>query len=248
MAASDTRMTAGILIIGNEILSGKVQDANSPFLAKELRELGTDLERIIVVPDEMDVIVEHIQRLAEDYTWVFTTGGIGPTHDDITIAAIAKALGREVVRHPELLQIITGFFGAEPPPEAGLKMAEVPDGTVLHMSDDIRFPVMQAENIFIFPGIPEILRRNFAAIREMFRADAFHLRNFYLQAWESDLAEILNEWLLEFPDVACGSYPVMGNADWHVRVTVESRDTVYLNNACASLKERLDPSIIFAIE
>ena len=240
--------TAGILIIGNEILSGKVQDANSPYLAKELRELGTSLERIIVVPDEYDAIVPNVLELSRNYRWVFTSGGVGPTHDDITIAAIARALGREVNRPAELVTIIESFFPDGQAPDASFKMAEVVEGTTLHHHESIRFPVMQVENIFVFPGIPEIFRRDFEAVRETFRDDAYHLRTFYLQMWESDLAETLNVWLEEFPEVACGSYPVMGNRDWHVRVTVESKDAGYLASAVESLRSRLDPARIFALE
>ncbi len=240
--------TAGILIIGNEILSGKVQDANSPYLAKELRALGTSLERIIVVPDEFDAIMPNLVELSRRYTWVFTSGGVGPTHDDITIAAIARALDREVTQAPELAAIIRSFFPEGEAPKASFKMAEIVDGTTLHYHESIRFPVMQVENIFILPGIPEIFRRDFEAVRETFRDAAYHLRTFYLQMRESDLAETLNVWLTEFPEIACGSYPVIGNQDWHVRVTVESKDPAYLETAAASLHARLDPDRIFAVE
>ena len=243
-----TSPTAGVLIIGNEILSGKVQDANSPYLAKELRALGTSLERIIVVPDEYDAIVPNVLALSKAYTWVFTSGGVGPTHDDITIAAIARALGRDVLRPPELMDIIRGFFPDGRTTEASFKMADTVAGTTLHHHDSIRFPVMQVENIFILPGIPEIFRRDFEAIREMFRGEAYHLRTFYLQMYESDLAETLNVWLEDFPDIACGSYPVIGNRDWHVRVTVESKDAGYLESAVTALRDRLDPAAIFAVE
>ena len=239
--------TAAVLVIGNEILSGKVQDTNSPFLAKEVRALGTSLERIVVVPDEMDTIAEHVRALSQAYTWVFTSGGVGPTHDDITIAAIAQGLGRAVVRPPKLVELLTQWFPGDVP-DAALKMAETVEGTQLIWHESIKFPVMQVENIFIFPGIPAILQRDFAVVREQFRGDAYHLRVLYLRVFESDVAKTLHELIADFPEIACGSYPVIDNPDWRVRVTLESNDAEYLERASASLRDRLDPAVIHAIE
>lgn len=239
--------TAGIVIIGDEILSGKVQDTNSPWLAKELRALGTGLERIIVIPDEEDLIARTVREFSETFTWVFTSGGIGPTHDDLTIAAIAKGLGRKVLRAPELEDVIRGWF-AGAVPEHALKMAEIVEGTMLHWHEKVKYPVMQVENIFIFPGIPEIMRKDFDIVREKFRGDAYHLRIFYLQVLESELASTLHDLLADYPDIACGSYPVIGNPDWHVRVTLESRDVEYLESASEALRRRLDPAVIHAVE
>ena len=114
--------TAGVLVIGNEILSGKVSDENSPFLAQGLRRLGVELRRIVTVPDEVDLIGEEVRTFSQDYDYVFTSGGVGPTHDDVTIEGIARGLGRKVIRHPDIESKIRQFHQGEIN-EAQLKMA-----------------------------------------------------------------------------------------------------------------------------
>src|SRR5512137_2852513 len=105
--------TAGILIIGSEVLSGKVTDENSPYLVRELRDLGVDVRRIVTIPDELPVIVKAVQDMARTHDLVFTTGGVGPTHDDVTIAAIARAFDRRLVRHPRLETMLRQHYAAD---------------------------------------------------------------------------------------------------------------------------------------
>ena len=124
-------MGAGIVVIGNEILSGKTVDSNSAFLARELRQLGVTLRRITVIPDELDVIAETVRDFHSKCDIVFTSGGVGPTHDDITIAGVACALGRRVVVHPVLESKIREYLRDRPVNAAHLKMAEVPEGAEL---------------------------------------------------------------------------------------------------------------------
>ncbi len=149
-------MGAGIVVIGNEILSGKTVDSNSAFLARELRQLGVTLKRITVIPDELDVIAETVRDFHSKCDIVFTSGGVGPTHDDITIAGVACALGRRVIVHPVLESKIREYLRDRPVNAAHLKMAEVPEGAELLMDDKLRFPTIKVENIYILPGIPEI--------------------------------------------------------------------------------------------
>ena len=135
-------LRAGIVVIGNEILSGKTVDSNSAFLARELRQLGVTLTRITVIPDELNVIEETVRDFHRTFDLVFTSGGVGPTHDDITIEGVARALGRRVIVHPVLEAKIHEYLNGKTPNAAHLKMAEVPEGAELLMDERIRFPTI----------------------------------------------------------------------------------------------------------
>src|SRR5919201_3110556 len=119
--------TAGIVLIGNEILSGKIADANAAYLCRELRELGVDVRRISVIPDDVDTIAAEIAAFSREFDVVFTSGGVGPTHDDVTIEGVARAMQVPVVRHPELVALLERYYG-DRLTEAHRKMAEVPQG------------------------------------------------------------------------------------------------------------------------
>src|SRR6059058_4492948 len=122
--------TAGIVLIGNEILSGKVVDANAAYLCRELRQLGVDVRRITVIPDEIQLIAATVSEFSRSFDVVFTSGGVGPTHDDVTVEGVARAFGSPVVRHPTLVALLRDFY-KDDLNEARLKMAEVPDGAEL---------------------------------------------------------------------------------------------------------------------
>jgi molybdenum cofactor synthesis domain-containing protein len=239
--------TAAIIVIGNEILSGKVVDTNAAFLTQELRALGVTLRRILVIPDEVDTIAEAIRTYRAAVDVLFTSGGVGPTHDDVTMAGVAAGLGRRVVRHPLLEQKIREFSG-DKIDDARLKMAEVPEGTELIFEGNRAFPTIQVENIYILPGIPEIFREKFLAIKSRFAVDPYHLRVVYLRAVESAIARYLNETLAAFPQLQLGSYPKLSDPEYRVRVTLESKDAEYANRAFEDLVARLPPDIIVRTE
>jgi FAD synthetase len=222
--------TAGVVVIGNEILSGKVADTNSPFLATELRQLGVALRRIETIPDELDDIGRTVRAFHESYDYVFTSGGVGPTHDDVTIEGIALGMGRRVIRHPELEAGIRTFVQGELN-GAHLKMAEVPEGAELLPDENLRFPTIRLENIYILPGIPEILRRKFAAMRSLFASEPYYLRVIYSSWSESMIADSLNQTVSEFPELLLGSYPKMGDPEYMVKLTMESKDDAYVQRA-----------------
>src|SRR5437870_9622369 len=157
--------TAGIILIGNEILSGKVVDANAVYLCREFRALGVDVRKISVIPDEVELIAREVREFQSSYDWVFTSGGVGPTHDDVTIEGVARALAVKVVRHERLVAILEGYYG-DRLNDAHLKMAETPDGAELVGGAPLRFPTVVMKNVYILPGVPEIFRQKFEAIRE----------------------------------------------------------------------------------
>lgn len=227
---STSEPTAGVVVIGNEILSGKVADTNSPFLAVELRKLGVSLRRIITIPDELDVIAKTVREFSETYDHVFTSGGVGPTHDDVTIEGIAIGLGRQVIRHPDMESNIRRFVQGELN-AAHLKMAEVPEGAELLRDENLGFPTIRVENIYILPGIPEILRKKFAGLHSLFADAPYHLKIIYTSYSESMIAESLNQTVAEFPDLLLGSYPKIGDPEYMVKLTMESKDGQYVQRA-----------------
>jgi molybdenum cofactor synthesis domain-containing protein len=239
--------TAGILIIGNEVLSGKVTDENSPYLVRELRSLGVEVQRIVTIPDEVPVIVEEVTLLAERYDLVFTTGGIGPTPDDMTIGAIAGAFGRPVVRDPFLEEILRRHYGPGIT-AAQLRMAEIPEGGRMVGAGTTSFPVIVFRNVYIFPGIPEAVRRKFEWIREEFRDVPYTLRKVFLQCDEGEIAEDLQAVLDGYPTLLLGSYPILHNPDHTVMLTLESKDAAYVDRALQSLLGRLPAQAVVRVE
>jgi len=239
--------TAGIIIIGNEILSGKVQDSNSFFLASELRALGVNVMRISVIPDDVETIGREVRSFSESFDYVFTTGGIGPTHDDITAAGIARGFGVRLAKHPALEQKFRERYGGSCN-EAILKMAEVPEGAELIDFGNSRFPLVAFRNIFIFPGIPKYLREKFGLIKERFRTDALYLKRLFLDADEADIAASLNKVVAENMDVSFGSYPILDNPEYKIIITVECRSENSLSKALKQLLDRLPGHIIVKME
>jgi FAD synthetase len=226
--------TAGIMVIGNEILSGKVVDTNSPYMCQELRALGVDVRRIVVIPDDIAVIASDVMTFSRAFGYVFTTGGVGPTHDDVTIEAIAQGLQRRLVIHPELDALLQQHW-AERPSTARQKMASVPEGAQLLMEPSLPIPVLQVDNVYIFPGIPQLFRRKFDSIKERFRELPYHVRVVYVNTRESDFAHLLDTVVQEFPELLLGSYPEVANPNYRVKLTLESKDAAYLERAWARL-------------
>jgi molybdenum cofactor synthesis domain-containing protein len=225
---------AGIVIIGNEILSGKVQDANAAYLLRELRPLGVDVKKVSVIPDEIDVIATEVATFSRQFDLVFTSGGVGPTHDDVTIEGIAKAFGRRVIRHPELERLLRSRYGGDLN-EARLKLTEVPEGAVLIREDGLWLPAVTIHNVYIFPGIPDLLRQKFDSIKERFREQPYFLRKVYVKESEGNIAASLHDLLREFPELMLGSYPDIHNPAYRVMLTLESKDATYLQSALERL-------------
>ena len=238
--------TAGIILVGNEILSGKIVDANASYLCRELRGLGVEVRRITVIPDEVDLIAVEVARFSADYDVVFTSGGVGPTHDDVTIEGVARATGVGVVRHPALVALLRAFY-RDTLNEAHLKMAEVPEGAELLADESVRFPTILMRNVYILPGVPEIFRRKFDALRERFRDQPIFLKNVFVSIGEGSLADHLNALVREYPELLCGSYPEFSNPEYKVKVTLESRDLAFLDRALAELLKRLPADSIVRV-
>lgn len=243
----ETARTAGIIIIGNEILSGKVRDSNAYYLASELRALGVSVLQISVIPDDVAAIAATAREFSFRYDFVFTSGGVGPTHDDVTMAGIAQGFGVPLKQHPGL----AGFFRARYQDrlnEAVMKMAEVPEGAELIGIEDLRFPAISYRNIYIFPGIPQYLADKFSSIKERFRSSSFHIKRFFLKANESDIADVLNKIVAENRMVDFGSYPVLGNPEYKIIITAESKSESALDKAVQELLHSLPGDVLVRVE
>jgi molybdenum cofactor synthesis domain-containing protein len=231
--------TAGIVIIGDEILSGKFADENAAFLIGELRALGLDLRRISVIADDLDDIGATVRRFAERYDHVFTSGGVGPTHDDLTIAGIAAGFGVAVERHPELLARVQAHWGAALAP-ANHRLADVPAGSELIYGGDPTWPAVRFRNVFIFPGVPALFRKKFKQVRPLLSTLATPLATAQVIATceEGELAPLLDAVVAAYPAVKLGSYPRF-EARFHVLVTFEGPDATLVEAARTQLAAAL---------
>ena len=238
--------TAGIILVGNEILSGKVEDANAVYLCRELRALGVEVRRIAVIPDEVQLIADEVATFSRDYDVVFTSGGVGPTHDDVTIEGVARAMMVPVTRHPLLVELLERYYRGTVT-EAALRMAEIPEGAELVGGETVRFPTVMMRNVYVLPGVPEIFRAKFEALRERFRDAPIHLKNVFVSIGEGTLADYLNRLLADFPLLQLGSYPEFSNPEYKVKVTLESRDRGYVEQALTEFLTRLPDGAVVKV-
>jgi len=239
--------TAGIILIGNELLSGKVADANAVYLCRELRALGVDVRRIVVIPDEVERIAREVAEFSAGFDVVFTSGGVGPTHDDVTIEGVARAFGVPVVRDPAMVAALESFYGGRLNP-ARLRMAEIPDGALPMTADGLVFPAVVMKNVYVLPGVPELFRQKFEGLKERFRDRPFHLASVFVSLGEGSLAEYLNGLLERHPELLLGSYPELSNPEYKVKVTLESKDRAYMERALGDFLGRLPASAVVRVQ
>jgi len=239
--------TAGIVIIGNEVLSGKTRDTNSHFFCTELRQLGVEVQKISTIQDDIEIIGKEVAAFSDRFDYVFTSGGVGPTHDDVTIEGVAHGLGVRVVRHPDIERRMRQRLGDQVN-EARLRMANVPEGATLLATEAPFAAIVKIRNIYIFPGIPRILEERFHAIKETFRDTPYYLKNVFVRYGEGIIASILNDLLVNFPNLMLGSYPVLDLPDYKVKVTLESKDSDYLEQALRALIASLPPDAVHRVD
>jgi len=235
--------TAGICIIGDEILSGKFVEENAAFLIGELRALGVELRRLTVIPDDLDDIAATVADASRRFDYVFTSGGVGPTHDDVTMAAIARAFGTTVTRHPELEAKVRGYW-KDKLADANLRLADVPDGAELAYGKDAVWPVVAYRNVYILPGVPSLFRRKFVDIRDRFRASPVTAARVYTTLDEGVLAPHLDAVVAAHPTVKIGSYPRFSETDFRVLVTLEGADGDAVRAAFEMLSTRIGTALV----
>jgi molybdenum cofactor synthesis domain-containing protein len=231
MAADAKALNAAALIVGNELLSGKVQDENLVALAKTLRQLGIALERVVMVPDEVSLIAEEVRALAARYGVVVTSGGVGPTHDDVTIEAVALAFDVPVVTSAVMEALLVAHYGDRC--TAGhLRMALIPQGCELVSNAEVTWPTVLMRNVWVLPGIPEVFRMKLALLRERLAGGTpFLSRAVYTQMDEGNLKPLLDAVVAMFPDVEIGSYPKWGDPSYRTKLTFDGRNVEALRIA-----------------
>jgi molybdenum cofactor synthesis domain-containing protein len=228
--------TACLIIIGNEILSGRTQDGNLGWLAQRLGAIGIRVREARVVPDEADAIAEAVNGTRRRYTYVFTTGGIGPTHDDITAASVAKALGLPFGRHPEAERRLRAYDPPEKLNEARLKMAETPEGAELIDNPVSVAPGFRVENVYVLPGVPKIMQAMVEGLLSRLRGGPPVLsRTIVVFCPEGEIAAPLAAIQARHPAVEIGSYPHMRFERFGTSLVFRGTDAAALDAAVAEL-------------
>ncbi len=236
--------TAAAMIVGGEILSGKIRDENSHELALTLRRLGISLERIATLPDEVETIADCARRFRSEFDLVVTSGGVGPTHDDVTMAGLARAFDEPLVLHESLVEILRGFY-SDALTDAHLSMARIPASSTLIESQDVRWPLIETRGIYSFPGVPELFRSKLGVLRELFRGPGpFFTRELFFDLEEVRLKSALDRVVRDHPRVEIGSYPKLFDPGYKTRITFDGREEGFVDAACAALEEALGPHLV----
>jgi molybdenum cofactor synthesis domain-containing protein len=231
--------TAAVLLIGDEVLSGRTKDKNLGFIADYLTVLGIDLREARCVADVEDDIVAAVNALRGRYTYLFTTGGIGPTHDDITTDAVGKAFGVEVIHHPKAVETLVAYFKeiGRDANEARMRMARVPKGATLIENALSKAPGFRMDNVFVMAGVPKVMNAMMDSIAPTLEKGVpMQSRTIVLQGGEGDVAKPLGEIQSRYTDVFIGSYPFEGVGGFATNLVVRSRNIASLEKAEAEVK------------
>ena len=225
-------VTAAVIVIGNEILSGRTKDSNLVYLAERLNELGIRLMEGRIVADQEAAIAQAVNDCRVKYDYVFTTGGIGPTHDDITAGSIAHALGLPLKPHAEAVARLERHYAQGQLNEARLRMALTPVGATLIDNPISAAPGFRIENVLVFAGVPAIMQAMFEGIKHTLVGGApLRSRTFRTNLPEGVLAADLGALQKRYPDVEIGSYPSFARRESGVRIVLRSTDAVRLDTA-----------------
>jgi molybdenum cofactor synthesis domain-containing protein len=219
------RATAAVLIIGNEILSGRTEDANLAYLGRRLTDLGVDLREARVVPDVRATLVAQIDQLRREHDYLFTTGGIGPTHDDITAECVAAALGRPLIENAEARALLVERYGHDGLTPARLRMARTPADAALIANPVSAVPGFRVANVYVLAGIPDVMRAMFESIAHTLTGGPRLLTATVVAPLrEGDLAEPLRAIQERHPDAEIGSYPFYSSAQFGASLVIRSAD------------------------
>ena len=225
-------MNAALLIIGDEILSGRTQDKNLAYLAEWLNEAGIQLSEARVIPDVEQTIVAAVNELRSTYDYVFTTGGIGPTHDDITSESMAKAFGVPLIVNPEAYGLLEDYYGGDEFTAARQRMANTPEGAVLIDNSVSIAPGFQMENVFVMAGVPKIMQAMLEAVRPRLKAGRkVWSETITILTPESRMAEALSRIQNGSEGVSIGSYPFFRKGIIGTQIVVRSADQAQIGEA-----------------
>ncbi len=240
---------ASAVVIGNEILTAKVNDLNTQHWLQCLRKKAIPVVAVHTVSDDVDAIVESIMMLRPKSDWLFTSGGVGPTHDDVTVAAVALALGRPLVELAEMRALIEKGYGDNAIPQAAFRMAQAPEGSRLLYPPSRHFPVLACDNVFMLPGVPTYFQLQLETVLHTLPNGSVFLGLIYVSAPEPELAPVLDNLAQRFSDVAFGSYPVFDSGfDYAVKITVECASQSRTCQAFEALREALPKQVVVRVE
>lgn len=242
-------VTAALIIIGNEILSGRTEDANLAHLARWLNEEGIRLREVRVVEDDAAAIGDAVLTLSNSHDYLFTTGGIGPTHDDITVDSVAAALGLGVEYHPQAIALLEGYYGKDKLTEDRKRLARVPEGADLIPNPMSGAPGIRIKNIYLMAGIPDIMRGMLEGLRGQLEGGTpLESKTVTLYCPESEIASVVGDVQRENPDVSIGSYPFYRDNRVGAALVVRGTEIGRLDEVLAILAghaQRLELSYIF---
>ena len=225
MKKANKKVDAAIIIIGNEILSGRTQDVNVVSISKWLNKLGVRLEEVRVIPDTEDIIVKTINDVKKKFNYVFTTGGIGPTHDDITSRSIARAFNLSYGYHKEAYKILETYYGAENFNKGRKKMSMLPDKALLIFNPSSGAPGFIVDNVYCLPGVPSILKSMLGGLNSKIKGGKKILnKTIALRTVESEIASSLEKVQNNYKDVEIGSYPFFKQGEIGVSIVIRSTD------------------------
>ena len=231
-------MKAALIIIGNEILSGRTQDKNLSYLANWLNEIGIQLSEVRVIRDEEKVIIDTVNYLRSEYDYVFTTGGIGPTHDDITSLSIARAFGVELEVNDKALSILKEYYKDSELTEARMKMTMIPIGAELVDNPVSKAPGFKMDNVFVMAGIPSIMQGMLEGARRFLKGgDVVKSMSIDVFTPESNVAQALTDLQNKYNDVEIGSYPFSKDNRFGTTLVMRSSDEKKLHQCDEELKQ-----------
>lgn len=237
--ALDT-VSAALLLIGNEILSGRTQDENLNYIARQLTIMGIRLREVRVVSDDETSIVNAINTLRVNYDYVFTTGGIGPTHDDITGECVSKALGRKYILNESARAILEEYYDGSGRVlnKARLRMAHTPEGAKLIQNSVSKAPGYQIDNVIVMAGIPKVMRAMFEDIAPSLRCGRKVIsRSMSVHLGEGDIARSLGRLQERFDNIEIGSYPFVNKGNFGTTLVLRGTDEDAINCAFSELKD-----------
>lgn len=235
-------VTAAMLVIGDEILSGRTKDKNIGFVADYLTRLGIDLREVRIVGDDRDVIAEAVNALRANYTYVFTSGGIGPTHDDITAESVAQAFGVACIHHPQAMAILEKHYArsAMAFTDARKRMARTPEGATLIENPVSKAPGFRIENVHVMAGVPKIMQAMMDSIAPMLEGGKPMLsQTVDCEFGEGTIGGPLGQIQDNHPETMIGSYPRFEDGNYSTQIVVRGRDDVGVAAALADVKEML---------
>lgn len=242
--SADETVTAAFLVIGDEILSGRTKDKNIGFLADYLTAIGIDLREVRVVPDVEERIVEAVNALRGAYTYVFTSGGIGPTHDDITASSVAAAFGVGIDVDPRARAILEVHYPPGQLTAARLRMARIPDGAELIENKVSKAPGFRIENVHVMAGVPSIMQAMMDAIAPTLKTGRKMLsRSVDADLPESRVADSIAEIQARFPATLIGSYPRTNDGRFTTQIVIRSRDEAVLSEAAAAVETAIQDAL-----